>query len=146
MDYHFLDTSYDNLYREEQNTGTIITLFTILAVIIAVLGLFGLVSYITEQRTKEIGVRKVLGASVFDIIAKLSKEFVILISIVNVIAWIPAYYFLRNWLDTFAYSTDLSIWVFAVSALLSLLIAVITVMTKAIGTANSNPVEALKYE
>jgi putative ABC transport system permease protein len=108
--------------------------------------LFGLVSYITEQRTKEIGVRKVLGASVLNIIGKLSKEFVILVVIANLIAWVPAWLFLRNWLDTFAYSTSLDLWIFVVSAMFSLLIAVVTVMTKAVGTATSNPVDALKYE
>ena len=146
MDYHFLDTSYDNLYREELNTGTIITLFTILAVIIAALGLFGLASYITEQRTKEIGIRKVLGASVLSIVGKLSKEFIVLVSIANVIAWFPAWYFLTNWLETFAYSTNPDFLVFVWSALLSLLIAVVTVMVKALKTATSNPVDALKYE
>jgi len=146
MEYYFLDDSYDNLYREEMNTGTIITLFTLLAVIIAALGLFGLASYITEQRTKEIGIRKVLGASILNIIGKLSREFVILVSIANFIAWIPAYFFLTNWLNTFAYSTQLNIWVFLVSAFISLAIAVLTVMSKALRTATSNPVDALKYE
>nr|NQU88851.1 ABC transporter permease [Bacteroidota bacterium] len=146
MDYSFLDTSYDNLYKKEMNTGAILGIFTILAIIIAVLGLFGLAAYITEQRTKEIGVRKVLGASIINIIGKLSKEFILLVAIANILAWIPAIIFLRDWLDTFAFRTNLSIWVFVVSAFLSITITVITVSTKAWKSARANPVDALKFE
>jgi len=146
IDYFFLDASYDNLYRKEMNTGSILGLFTILAIIIAGLGLFGLASFITEQRTKEIGIRKVLGASIMQIVSKLSVEFVVLVAIANLIAWVPAYYFLTDWLETFAFRTNLSPLIFVVSALLSLLLAFSTVSTKALGTARANPVDSLKYE
>ena len=146
IDYAFLDTRYDNLYKKEQNTGAILGIFTILAIIIAVLGLFGLASYITEQRTKEIGIRKVLGASALSIIGKLSWEFILLVIFANVIAWIPAILFLRNWLDTFAFRTSMSVWVFIISAFFSITIAILTVSSKAFKSARRNPVEALKFE
>jgi putative ABC transport system permease protein len=146
MDYFFLESSYDDLYRKEMNTGSILGLFTVLAMIIAGLGLFGLASFITEQRTKEIGIRKVLGASIVQIISKLTKEFVVLVAIANVIAWIPAYYFIDNWLDTFAYHTKVSAGIFIISTVLSLILAFLTVSTKAFSSARSNPVDSLKYE
>jgi putative ABC transport system permease protein len=146
LDYFFLDSAYDDLYRTEMNTGSILGLFTILAMIIAGLGLFGLASFITEQRTREIGIRRVLGASVVQIISKLTREFVILVAIANVIAWIPAYYFIDNWLNSFAYRSSVSPWIFIVSTVLSLLLAFLTVSTKAFATARVNPVTSLKYE
>ncbi len=146
IDSFFLDASYDNLYRKEMNTGTILGIFTILAIIIAVLGLFGLASYITEQRTKEIGIRKVLGASIPGIISNLSREFVILIAMANLLAWIPAFLFLNDWLDTFRFRTSISIWIFVISALISLLIAVFTVSAKAYSSARANPVKSLRAD
>ncbi len=146
FDYFFLDASYDNLYKSEMNMGKIVTYFTALAIIIACLGLFGLASFITEQRTKEIGIRKVMGASMISIMKALSKEFVVLVIIANIIAWIPAWYFLNNWLDGFAFRTNISLLVFAITAVVSLFIALLTVSSLAWKTANANPVDALKYE
>ena len=146
FDYFFLDASYDNLYKSEMNMGKIVTYFTALAILIACLGLFGLASYITEQRTKEIGIRKVLGASMGSIMKALSKEFVVLVIIANIIAWVPAWYFLDNWLDSFAFRTNINLFVFGITALVSLFIALFTVSSLAWKTANANPVEALKYE
>ena len=146
LDYFFLDASYDDLYRKEMNTGSILGLFTILAMIIAGLGLFGLASFITEQRTKEIGIRKVLGASITQIIGKLTKEFIILVAIANFIAWIPAYYFIDNWLNSFAYHENVSPWIFIISTVMSLVLAFLTASTKAFSSARTNPVDSLKYE
>ncbi len=105
--------------------ASIILFFTILAIFIACLGLFGLASYITEQRTKEIGIRKVLGASIIKIIETLSKEFVILVIISNILAWIPAWYFINDWLNGFTFRTGLSWWLFLAAGIISLLVALI---------------------
>ena len=146
FEYFFLDAYYNNLYRSEQNLKTIITYFSLLAVIVACLGLFGLAAYITEQRTKEVGIRKVLGASVSTIVISLSGEFLILVALANLIAWIPAYYLLNNWLDGFAFRTSLSFWIFALTAAASIVISVITVGMQAGKAARINPTKALRYE
>lgn len=146
LDSFFLDASYDNLYRKEMNTGTILGIFTLLAIIIAVLGLFGLASYITEQRTKEIGIRKVLGASVPGIIKNLSREFVILIALANLLAWIPAFLFLNDWLNGFQFRISMSVWIFVLAGIVSMSIAILTITAKALRSAMSNPVTALRTE
>lgn len=144
--HFFLDTYYDNLYKTETNVGTIVTYFAMLAIIIACLGLFGLVSYITEQRTKEIGIRKILGASISSIIKAISFEFMVLVLISNILAWIPAYFLMTNWLDDFAYRTSLGIWIFVLASVISFLIAFLTISFQSIKAALANPVEAIKYE
>jgi putative ABC transport system permease protein len=144
--YFFLDTYYDNLYKAESNMGTIITYFALLAIIIACLGLFGLASYITEQRTKEIGIRKILGATMGSIIKSLSIEFMVLVLISNIIAWIPAYMLMQDWLDDFAYRTHLAIWVFALASALSFIIAFLTISFQSVKAAMTPPVNAIKYE
>ncbi|MDT8393028.1 MAG: FtsX-like permease family protein [Bacteroidales bacterium] len=144
--YFFLDTYYDNLYRSEANMGTIITYFAILAIIIACLGLFGLASYITEQRTREIGIRKILGASVGSIIRSLSLEFMVLVIISNIIAWVPAWLLMNNWLDDFAYRTAIGFWVFVLAAISSFIIAFTTISFQSVRAARTNPVNAIKYE
>lgn len=146
MNSFFLDTSYDNLYKKEMNTGTILWIFTIMAVIIAILGLFGLASFVTEQRTKEIGIRKVLGASIPGIIGNLSREFIIIILIANLIAWAPAWFFLQDWLNSFSFRTEISIWIFVLSAFTSIIIAITTVGAKAWVTARANPVDSLRAD
>lgn len=146
FDYFFLDSNYDNQYRAETSMGQIITFFTLLAVVIACMGLFGLASFITEQRTKEIGVRKVLGASIKSIMVSLSSEFVVLIIIANVLAWLPSYYFLNGWLDNFAFRTQLSIVTPLVAALAALAIALATISFKTYRAARANPVRSLRYE
>lgn len=144
--YFFLDNFYDNQYKSEGNMGTIITYFAILAIIIACFGLFGLASYITEQRTKEIGIRKILGASMASIIRSLSMEFMILVMISNVIAWVPAYLIMQDWLDDFAYRTSLGFWVFVIATLISFIIAFSTISFQSVRAALANPVDAIKYE
>jgi putative ABC transport system permease protein len=146
FDYFFLDSHYDNQYRAEMSLGKVIAFFTLLAVIIACMGLFGLASFITEQRTKEIGVRKVLGASIRSIMTSLSKEFVLLILLANLLAWYPAYYFLNGWLEGFAFRVDLSLLTFVVAAAGALLIALSTISFKTYMAARRNPVRSLRYE
>ena len=126
--------------------ASIILFFSVLAILIACLGLFGLASYITEQRTKEIGIRKVLGASILRIIKTLSKEFVILIALSNLLAWLPAWYYLNRWLDTFTFRTSLSWWLFFVAGFISLLIALSIVGLQSYLAGRKNPVEAIKAE
>lgn len=144
--HFFLDTYYDNLYKAESNMGTIMTYFAILAIIIACLGLFGLASFITEQRTKEIGIRKILGASMSSIIKALSVEFMILVLISNIIAWVPAYLLMKDWLDDFAYRSEMAVWIFAVATILSFVIAFVTISFQSVKAAMAQPVNAIKYE
>jgi len=146
FDHFFLETSYDNLYKSENNMASIILFFSVLAILIACLGLFGLASYITEQRTKEIGIRKVLGASIMRIIKTLSKEFVVLIIISNILAWLPAWYYLNRWLNTFTFRTSLSWWLFFAAGVISLLIALSIVGLQSYLAGRKNPVEAIKAE
>jgi putative ABC transport system permease protein len=144
--WNFLDDNLQKLYTADQRTSEIAGAFSVLAIFIASLGLLGLAAFVTEQRTKEIGIRKVLGASVAEIVALLSKEFVRWVLIANVVAWPLAYYVMNNWLKNFAYRTDMSIWIFAASGVLALVIALLTVSSHAIKAATANPVESLRYE
>ncbi|NUM80395.1 FtsX-like permease family protein [bacterium] len=146
FEYKFLDQSYDSLYRNEIKQRSLLSVFSILAVCIACLGLFGLASFSAEKRTKEIGVRKVLGASVPQLVGLFTKEFVLLVLTANVVAIPVAYYAVRQWLQEFAYRIDIGIDMFLIAALAALAIAVLTVSYQAFRTATANPVEALKYE
>jgi len=134
------------LYQKETKLGQIFSYFTVIAIFIACLGLFGLASFITEERTKEIGIRKVLGGSVSDIVMLLSRGFTKWIVLANFIAWPVAYYFMNKWLQNFAYRVNLSVWIFILSGLAALAIALLTVSYQSIKAATANPVEALKYE
>ena len=146
FDYFFLDDDYDKLYRTEEQIGTLFGLFSILAIFVACLGLFGLASFTAQLRIKEIGIRKVLGASVSNLVLMLSKEFAILVGIANLIAWPIAYYAMNRWLQDFAYRIDLNIWAFVLSGFLALFIALTTVSYQAWKVARTNPVDALRYE
>ncbi|MGD9344760.1 MAG: ABC transporter permease [Candidatus Aminicenantes bacterium] len=146
FEYSFLDSDYDTLYRREERSADILTNFVILAVLIACLGLFGLASLTAEQRTKEIGVRKILGASVYSIGLLISKEFAKWILIANAIAWPVAYLLMKNWLQNYAYRTSLSWWIFALSGVLALFIAILTTSFQSIKAATANPVDSLRYE
>ena len=134
------------MYQKETKLGQIFSYFTVIAIFIACLGLFGLASFITEERTKEIGIRKVLGGSVSDIVMLLSRGFTKWIVLANFIAWPVAYYFMNKWLQNFAYRVNLSVWIFILSGLAALAIALLTVSYQSIKAATANPVEALKYE
>ena len=146
FEYHFLDEDYEGLYRSAQNIGSLIRSFTMLAIFISCLGLFGLAAFMAEQRTKEIGVRKVLGASVSSIIMLLSKDFIKWVLLANIIAWPLAYFFMRSWLQTFAYHIRLGFDSFILAAGMAVMIAVLTVSFQALRAAQANPGTALKYE
>jgi putative ABC transport system permease protein len=146
MNCSFVEENLANMYVSEEKIGTLTTVFSFLAIFIACLGLFGLVSFVTQQRFKEIGIRKVLGASVIEIVVLLSKEFTRWVIYANIIAWPIAYYVMNNWLQNFAYRTNISWIVFILSGVLALIIALVTVSIQAIKAALSNPVNSLKYE
>ena len=144
--YRFLDDSFDEMYRAEQRAGTIALIFSVLAIFIACLGLFGLATFIAEQRTKEIGIRKVLGASVQGIVGMLSKDFLKLVTIAFMIAVPVAWYAMNVWLRGFAYRISLSWWIFIAAGVAAFLIALITVSFQAIKAAIANPVTSLRTE
>lgn len=146
FDYSFLDADFDALYKKDQQLGQIFTVFAVLAIVIACLGLFGLASFTTQQRTKEIGVRKSLGASVPGIVVLLSKEFTKLVAIAFVVAAPIAWFAMHRWLQDFAYRTNIGILTFVAAAIIALLIAWLTVSYQSIKAATINPVQALRYE
>ena len=138
--------NYRKQYQTEQQYSTIFTVASALAILIACLGLFGLAAYATEQRTKEIGVRKVLGASVGSLITLLSKDFLKLVLIAIIIATPVGWWMMDRWLQDFAYRVDLSWWVFALAGLLAVGIAILTVSFQSIKAALMNPVKSLRSE
>jgi putative ABC transport system permease protein len=144
--YTFLDDNYANLYKSEQKIAQIFTLFAVIAILIASLGLFGLVSFTTEQRTKEIGIRKVLGANTQELLLLLSKDFLYLVLIAFVITVPLTWWGMNSWLKDFAYRLNPEWWVFAFAGVLALLIAIITISFKAIKAALANPVKSLRTE
>jgi putative ABC transport system permease protein len=144
FEYSFLDESIDKMYKSEEKYSKVIATFSVVALFIACLGLLGLASLVTEQRKKEIGIRKVQGASIKSIVQLISSEFLILVIVSNVIAWPVAYFFINKWLKSFAYRIDISIWTFIYSGVLALLIALVTVSFQAIKAAVANPVNSLE--
>jgi putative ABC transport system permease protein len=134
------------MYKSEQRIGKIVLIFSVLAILIACLGLFGLSTFIAEQRTKEIGIRKVLGASVSTIVQLLSKDFMILVAIAFFIAAPVAWWGMNNWLTDFAYRISIDWWIFALAAGLALGIALATMSFQAIKAALMNPVKSLRTE
>ena len=144
--YSFMDEQFNNLYATEQKTGQIFITFAVIAIVIACLGLFGLVTYAAEQRTKEIGIRKVLGATVTNIISMLSKDFLKLVLIAALIAFPIAWFGMNKWLEDFAYRVNIGWWIFCTAGLLAVLIALITVSFQAIKAAIANPVKSLRTE
>ena len=146
FNYTFMDADFNKVYTAEQQTGKLFITFAIFAIFIGCLGLFGLVTYAAEQRTKEIGVRKVLGASVGGIVAMLSKDFAKLVLIASLIAFPVAWWAMNKWLQSFAYRTNISWWVFFAAGTAAILIALITVSFQAIKAAIANPVKSLRTE
>ena len=144
--YSFLNDKMNALYRTEDTMGRIFNVFAAFALVISCLGLFGLSANATEVRTKEVGIRKVLGASVNNIVRLLSKEFVLLVLIGNVIAWPLAWYAANRWLAGFAYRIEVQWWVFVLGGLLALVIALLTVSIQSIKAALANPVKSLRTE
>ncbi len=146
FEYMFVDEDYSRFYRREERMGRLLANFAFLAVFIASLGLFGLASFVVEQRTKEIGIRKVLGASVASITSSLCREFIRLVILSMLIAWPLAYLVARDWLEDFAYRISLGPAVFLLTGLLALVIALLTVSFQAVRAARANPADALQYE
>jgi putative ABC transport system permease protein len=144
--FSFLNENIDRLYSEEEQTAKIIRTFSIMAIFIACLGLFGLAAYTAERRTKEIGIRKVLGATVPNLIVMLSSEFTKWVLIANILAWPVAYLATNQWLQNFAYRTSIKFWVFVFAAGLAFLISLMTVSYQAIKAAVANPIDSLRYE
>jgi putative ABC transport system permease protein len=144
--YRFLDDAFNDMYSAEQKIGKIILIFSTLAILIACLGLFGLSTFIAEQRTKEIGIRKVLGSSVSSIVQLLSKDFIKLVAISFIIAAPLAWWFMNKWLQDFANRVDISWWIFLLAGALALIIALATVSFQAIKAALMNPTKSLRAE
>ena len=146
FEYHFLDKTYEELYKQDRQFSKIILAFLLVSILIACMGLLGLVSFTTVRRTKEIGVRKVNGATISEVIVMLNRDFVKWVVIAFVVATPIAYYAMNKWLENFAYKTTLSWWIFALAGLLALGIALLTVSWQSWKAATRNPVEALRYE
>jgi putative ABC transport system permease protein len=146
FEYSFMDENFDRMYRTDQKLGIVFRYFAGFAILIAVMGLFGLAAFIAEQRTKEIGIRKVMGASVLRISLIMVKEFTILILLSSCVAWPLAWLWARKWLQEFAYKAEPGITIFIAATLIAILIALITVISQTIKAANTNPADALRYE
>ena len=146
FEFHFMDEAFEGLYHSERRMSHLISAFTYIAIFIACLGLFGLSSFSANRRKKEVGVRKVMGASISDIVRLLAKEYLILIGLANIIAWPAAYYLMNKWLQGFAYRTTMTVWIFILSGLAALVIAFLAVSYQTIKAASANPVESLRYE
>ena len=146
FNYETLTEQYNSIYQSDEKTGSLIMIFAILSVIVASMGLFGLSSFATEVRMKEIGIRKILGADIFNISFLLSKDFTKWVLVANIIAWPVAYYAISKWLDDFAYKTEMGIWIYILAAVVALLISILTISFQSIKAANTNPVKTLRYE
>jgi ABC-type antimicrobial peptide transport system permease subunit len=144
--YQFTDQAFDNLYKDDLRTSKLALLFSCISIIISALGLFGLAAFVAEQKRKEIGIRKVMGASVAQITVLLSRDFVILVLIAIVIASPIAYWTMSRWLQNFVYKINLSWWIFASAGILAVLIAVLTISGQAIRAALANPAKSLRAE
>ena len=146
LEFTFLDEAVERLYDSEQKTKTIFNYFTLIAVIISCLGLYGLAAYMAQQKTKEIGIRKVLGASILNIVTNLSKEFILLVCVANAIAWPLAYLAMNKWLHSFAYRITIDPLIFIYAGLVSTLLGLMTVSYHTVKSATANPVDSLRYE
>jgi hypothetical protein len=146
LEYHFVDEMIDELYQSEERLSRLINVFTLLAVAISCLGLFAMASYIAQQKTKEIGIRKVLGASASRIIVLMTREIVGWIIIANIVAWPISFLAMRSWLNDYPYRVKIGIGIFVVSGLVALSLALVTVIGQAAKSAVANPVDSLRYE
>jgi putative ABC transport system permease protein len=144
--FNFVDDSFDLLYKSDQRMGKILIYFTILAILIGALGLIGMGTFMASQRTKEIAIHKVHGASVASVISKLTREFILIVIIANAIGWPVVIWLGTKWLNGFAYKTNISAWIFIIGALLSIIIALLTVITVTYRSATLNPADSLRYE
>jgi ABC-type antimicrobial peptide transport system permease subunit len=146
FEYQFLDEELDQLYRPEQRMGTIFNLFSLLAILISCMGLFGMSSFMAEQRTKEIGIRKTYGSSLFNIFMLINGSFVKWILIANLIAWPLAWFSMNKWLESYAFRTSISWWIFLLAGAVSIIIGFITVTYQSLRAASTNPADTLHYE
>jgi putative ABC transport system permease protein len=146
FDYQFLNERIDQFYANEKKMSNIFLYFTVFALFIAALGLYGLATFISEQRTKEIGIRKAMGSSISKISYILSRDFAKPVLLANLFAWPTAWFAINKWLQNFSFRTDLELWIFPAAALITLLLALITVNIQTIRAASANPVNSLRYE
>jgi ABC-type antimicrobial peptide transport system permease subunit len=146
FNYSFYDRTIASFYSKEQKTGEIMNIAMVIAILISCTGLFGLITYLAAQRTKEIGIRKVLGASVAGLAVMLAKEFIFLVIFAMVIACPIAYYLTHQWLQGFASRINISWWLFALAGTGAILVALLTISYQAISAARANPVESLRAE
>ena len=146
FDYRFVDKEVEKMYDEEKRLGQISVIFTILAILISCLGLFGLISFVAEQKKKEIGIRKVLGASINSVVQLLTKDFLKLVGVAFLIAIPIAYYFMKRWLEDFTYRIDIEWWVFVLAGAFALVITLLTVGFQSLKSAVANPVKSLRTE
>jgi len=146
LQYFFVDKAFDNLYKEEARNSKLSVIFTVLAIFIASLGLLGLTSFSTEQRTKEIGIRKAMGASAGSIFYLITKEIITLVLISTLIAWPVVYFIAKNWLQSYEYRIPLGIGFFFLGLLIAIVIAILTISYKTIKSARLNPASCLRYE
>jgi putative ABC transport system permease protein len=142
----FLDDFFDGQHQAEKNLGSIFRTFSMLAIVIGCLGLFGLASFTTERKTKEIGIRKVLGSSVGAIVIWLCRKFFVLVAIANVLAWPIAFFAMSKWLQNFPYPVKIGIGTFVMTSIFAFVIALFTVGFQSIKAARANPVDSLRYE
>jgi putative ABC transport system permease protein len=146
MGYYFLDSKLEEMYGNEKTSGQIFGIFSLLAIIIACIGLFGLSAYMAELRTKEIGIRKVLGSTSSKIVVLLSKDFAKLVALAFVIAMPLAYYAMTRWLQNFAFRSSVQVWIFILAGAAAVIIAQLTISFQALKAANTDPADALRFE
>ncbi|RZJ78389.1 MAG: FtsX-like permease family protein, partial [Flavobacterium sp.] len=142
----FVDDDISQYYETERVMGVLFKVFAGIIIFISFIGLFGLISFVATQRTKEVAVRKVLGASTFELVKMLNGSFLLMVFIANLVAWPLAYLFVSKWLSTFTYRIDLSIWPFVLAMVISMLVTLITVSLRSFKAARANTIDALKYE
>ena len=146
IEYTFLEDALKTNYNDDKNEGVIFAIFALLAIFVSSLGLFGLASFTTEQRTKEIGIRKVMGSSITQVVGLLTKEIIVLLIISSVVSWPLAWYFMNNWLQNFAFKTKLGIHIFLIASIIAFVVALLTTGFQAYIAARTNPANSLRYE
>ncbi|MGC9472224.1 MAG: ABC transporter permease [Bacteroidales bacterium] len=146
LDYRFIDQSFNDLYEQEQRLGGIFVFFSLLAVLSALVGLYSLVAYSVEQRTREIAIRRVMGAGIPAILRLFSREFLSMVALSTILAWPAVYFFIRKWLEGFAYQTPLKVWPFLAGAALVMALTVLVVILRSYGAASANPANSLRHE
>ena len=146
ISYYFLDDKLDEFYSNERSSGRIFSIFSILAIIIACIGLFGLSAYMAEQRTREIGIRKVLGSTALKIVFLMSKDFAKLVGFAFLITLPIAYLIMTKWLQNFSYRTPIQVWIFMLAGIAAFAIAQLTISFQALKAANTHPADALRFE